>query len=272
MNKTIRIKLFKSLALTLAMVSVIAVAPNKMLVKANAEEQGTWREVGSYWYYLDNSGKVETGWMYDNGYWYYLNSSGVMQTGWVYDSGNWFYLYSNGQMAKNTTIDGYYLGSNGAWTTAAATSTNVSSSTALSWRDIKGTHTLRGDIAPSADDVSFGDSLSSYNIDLNNSDDATNLKTLCMNLAQGKLFISEAQNQVVGKIIFGKYRITNIQFFDESFKTTQTRTVDTIKSSSLYNYKSSATYTYDKYLIFSCGNARSNEWEAMRVVIESEEI
>lgn len=34
-----------------------------------------------------------------------------MDTRW----GNWYYLLKNGTMAKDTTIDGYVLDSNGAW-------------------------------------------------------------------------------------------------------------------------------------------------------------
>ena len=59
---------------------------------------------------------MKTGWLNDNGTWYYLNSNGSMKTGWLLDTdGNWYYLQSNGAMAKNTTVDGYKLGSNGAW-------------------------------------------------------------------------------------------------------------------------------------------------------------
>ena len=39
-----------------------------------------------------------------------------MTTGWLKDTdGRWYYLKDNGEMAANETIDGYYLGSNGAW-------------------------------------------------------------------------------------------------------------------------------------------------------------
>lgn len=38
-----------------------------------------------------------------------------MATGWLNDRGTWYYLHSNGAMAANTTINGYKLGSNGAW-------------------------------------------------------------------------------------------------------------------------------------------------------------
>ena len=78
--------------------------------------QTGWLLDGSTWYYLQSSGAMKTGWLNDNGTWYYLNSNGSMKTGWLKDTdGNWYYLQANGAMAKNTTIDGYRLGSNGAW-------------------------------------------------------------------------------------------------------------------------------------------------------------
>ncbi|MGG7153003.1 N-acetylmuramoyl-L-alanine amidase family protein, partial [Clostridium neonatale] len=64
---------------------------------------------------LQSNGAMKTGWLNDNGTWYYLQSNGAMKTGWLNDNGTWYYLQSNGAMAKNTTIDGYRLGSNGAW-------------------------------------------------------------------------------------------------------------------------------------------------------------
>ena len=94
-----------------------------------------WVSDQGKWYFLKQSGAMMTGWVYDQGEWYYLSQSGAMQTGWVYyqahwyflkfsgvmvkgwfiDDDSWYYSYSNGIMAKNTTIQGYYLGSNGAW-------------------------------------------------------------------------------------------------------------------------------------------------------------
>ncbi|MDQ1144315.1 murein tripeptide amidase MpaA [Bacillus sp. SORGH_AS 510] len=38
-----------------------------------------------------------------------------MVKGWFVDDDSWYYTYSNGIMAANTTIQGYTLGSNGAW-------------------------------------------------------------------------------------------------------------------------------------------------------------
>lgn len=75
-----------------------------------------WLNDNGTWYYLQSNGAMKTGWLNDNGTWYYLQSNGAMKTGWLHDTdGNWYYLQSNGAMAKNTTIDGYRLGSNGAW-------------------------------------------------------------------------------------------------------------------------------------------------------------
>lgn len=48
------------------------------------------------------------------GWWYTEGSSWA--TGWRNINGNWYYFYSNGYMAHDTTIEGYYLNSSGAWT------------------------------------------------------------------------------------------------------------------------------------------------------------
>ncbi|AGX43461.1 putative cell wall binding repeat protein [Clostridium saccharobutylicum] len=66
------------------------------------------------WEYSD--WQQNNGWVLlsDNTWSYYVD--GLQKTGWIYDNGNWYYCYSNGQMAHDTTIAGYYLGSNGAWT------------------------------------------------------------------------------------------------------------------------------------------------------------
>lgn len=75
--------------------------------------KGSWYQEGSNWKYQLNSGINATGWLNDNGSWYYLDNNGIMKTGWIQDNGNWYYCWSNGQMAANTTISGYYLGSDG---------------------------------------------------------------------------------------------------------------------------------------------------------------
>ncbi|NRT37466.1 N-acetylmuramoyl-L-alanine amidase family protein [Clostridium beijerinckii] len=74
-----------------------------------------WLNLNGVWYYLNPSGAMATSWLNLNGTWYYLNSSGAMATGWLNDNGTWYYLNSSGAMLSNTTVDGYVLGSNGAW-------------------------------------------------------------------------------------------------------------------------------------------------------------
>ncbi len=73
-----------------------------------------WQKVDDTWYYLKDWGGMATGWQYVNDVWYYLKDWGRMATGWQYINGAWYYLKDWGGMAYNTTIDGYYLGADGA--------------------------------------------------------------------------------------------------------------------------------------------------------------
>ncbi|MBW6410279.1 N-acetylmuramoyl-L-alanine amidase family protein [Clostridium weizhouense] len=77
--------------------------------------QRGWVTSNGSWYYLNYSGDMATGWKLLGDKWYYLRDDGKMLTGWVDDMGTWYYMYSDGSMARNTTVDGYKLGSNGAW-------------------------------------------------------------------------------------------------------------------------------------------------------------
>lgn len=262
MSKRIRSKVLKSITLTLALSSIGTVTA--------FADGGYWQQAGSNWYYKDNStGRVETGWIQDNGYWYYLNSTGVMQTGWIYDSGNWYYLYGNGQMATNTTIDGYYLSSTGAWTT----STSVNSGTPLTAKDSFGTHVIRGDISQSQDDVYASEQLSTINNMTLNDSDKTPLKSLAGNLTAGRATLDEVKANCIGKTV-GQYVITDIKYFDQVFSvgtgTSPSEKIAAIKSGKLSSYKSTSNYSYDQYLVFSCGNERASEWEAIRIVVEFE--
>ncbi len=84
-----------------------------------------WYEDNGTWYYLNDEGIMQTGWIKDkDGRWYYLDESGAMKTGWLKDKNKWYYLETNstgykGQMYGNciTTIDGkpYRFDSTGAW-------------------------------------------------------------------------------------------------------------------------------------------------------------
>ncbi len=67
------------------------------------------------WYYFDGNGFMHTGWLALSSGWYYLNANGSMATGWIEDGGKYYHLNSNGAMDRDTIIDKYVLGSNGAW-------------------------------------------------------------------------------------------------------------------------------------------------------------
>lgn len=91
---------------------------NKWYLMDNSGAMTTgWQKVNEKWYYLNSDGDMKSGWHKDtDGRWYHLSESGAMTTGWLKDTdGRWYYLKDNGEMAANETIDGYYLGSNGAW-------------------------------------------------------------------------------------------------------------------------------------------------------------
>ncbi|MBN1068544.1 N-acetylmuramoyl-L-alanine amidase family protein [Clostridium botulinum] len=77
--------------------------------------QKGWVNPNGSWYYLNYNGDMVTGWQNINGKWYYLREDGKMLTGWVDDRGTWYYLDYSGAMVSNTTVNGYRLGSNGAW-------------------------------------------------------------------------------------------------------------------------------------------------------------
>lgn len=66
-------------------------------------------------YYLKADGTMAVNWLYLNGKWYYLGQDGGMKTGWQYVNGKYYYLQADGSMAKDTQIEGYNLGDDGAW-------------------------------------------------------------------------------------------------------------------------------------------------------------
>ena len=102
---------------------VIQITEEKAWKKENNEwyyvENGVkskgWIKENNTWYYLNNEGIMQTGWILYNGNWYFLNEDGSMKTGWILSNGDYYYLNSDGAMAHNVYVNGYYLGSNGAW-------------------------------------------------------------------------------------------------------------------------------------------------------------
>ena len=81
-----KLKLTKVIASSLIVASVLALNP----IGASAE----WKQNYTGWWYTDGSSWA---------------------TGWKLIDGNWYYFNSDGYMAHDTIIDGYKLGSDGAW-------------------------------------------------------------------------------------------------------------------------------------------------------------
>lgn len=64
-----------------------------------------WYQSGDgTWYYSNESGEMQTGWVQTDGVWYYLSDSGAMQTGWIKDGEDWYYLKDSGAMACNEKL------------------------------------------------------------------------------------------------------------------------------------------------------------------------
>lgn len=81
-----KIKLTKVIASTLIVVSVLALNPIGASAAWKQDSKGWWNTEGSCW-----------------------------SIGWKEIDGKWYYFGQDGYMAHDTTIDGYYLNSTGAW-------------------------------------------------------------------------------------------------------------------------------------------------------------
>ena len=92
-----------------------------------------WLFYNNAWYYFEENegseqGKMSLGWKELHGFWYYFSEevgaeNGKMRTGWQELKGKWYYLNpqagaDNGKMLFNTKVDGYILGTDGAWQVA----------------------------------------------------------------------------------------------------------------------------------------------------------
>lgn len=102
----------KIVALTICMIMGMSVSTS---IKVMADVNNGWINTNNNWYYMDESGVMKTGWQKIDGSWYFMQDSGEMKTGWLKENKAWYYLNQSGEMASSTTIDGYYLGVDGAW-------------------------------------------------------------------------------------------------------------------------------------------------------------
>lgn len=70
-------------------------------------------------------------WQQNRSDWSYQNDDGSFMTGWNWVDGNGdniaesYYMYENGLLAVNTTIEGYTVNENGAWTVEGVVQTKT---------------------------------------------------------------------------------------------------------------------------------------------------
>lgn len=116
-----KLKLTKLIASTLVIVSALTLSP----VGVSAE----WRQDNKGWWYTEGS-SWSVGWRLVDGKWYYFGQDGYMKTGWLQDiNKKWYYLNSDGSMVHDTTVDGYTIGSDGAWNQSIQNSSQQSTNT-----------------------------------------------------------------------------------------------------------------------------------------------
>ena len=81
-----------------------------------AQNNSQWNQNADKTWKLIINGQAAIGWKQVDSKWYYLNQSGIMQTGWFKDTdGKWYFLKSDGAMALNENVGGYYINANGVW-------------------------------------------------------------------------------------------------------------------------------------------------------------
>lgn len=64
--------------------------------------------------YFGADGAMATGWVMIDHAWHYFKEDGGPYHGWLLWGNQWYYI-RQGTMLTNTTVDGFYLGKNGAW-------------------------------------------------------------------------------------------------------------------------------------------------------------
>lgn len=101
---------------------VIIVALGVTFLGSMTAFAGTWKNNSIGWWYQNDDGTYPINqWFKDSdGRWYHFNQDGYMQSGWFLDNNKWYYLGNDGTVYTNTiTPDGYYVGTDGAWSSKA---------------------------------------------------------------------------------------------------------------------------------------------------------
>lgn len=85
---------------------------------ATAQVQDGWNKDGTGWWFRNTDGTYTTNnWQQIDGKWYFFNNSGYMQTGWILWNYQYYYCDdANGDMLVSTTTpDGFRVDSSGVW-------------------------------------------------------------------------------------------------------------------------------------------------------------
>ncbi|HGR2563475.1 TPA: glucosaminidase domain-containing protein [Streptococcus pneumoniae] len=86
---------------------------------------GTWQ---GKQYLKEDGSQAANEWVFDTHYqsWFYIKAdANYAENEWLKQGDDYFYLKSGGYMAKNETVDGYQLGSDGKWLGGKATNENA---------------------------------------------------------------------------------------------------------------------------------------------------
>ncbi|WP_315072916.1 cadherin-like beta sandwich domain-containing protein [uncultured Clostridium sp.] len=85
----------------------------------SAVKASQWVQVNGKWQYNNSAGNpIKNQWFFDKSYgkWYYLGTDGFMEENcWVLSGSKYYYLNADGSMAVNTIVNGYKVGTDGAW-------------------------------------------------------------------------------------------------------------------------------------------------------------
>ncbi len=73
-----------------------------------------WYLIQDAFYHINGGNTMDTGWITIDEETFYLGDSGKMSTGWQEIDGKWYYFLDSGIMLSDVTVDGYYLGPDGA--------------------------------------------------------------------------------------------------------------------------------------------------------------
>ncbi len=108
--------MFRNKLIVLLLSSMMALGiPAFSSSEAYAAAPEGWQLNGTSWFYFSNGNK-SVGWLNWNNKWYFFDPSGNMaHSQWITYNGKQYYLNSGGDMAVNTTVDGWAVGSDGAW-------------------------------------------------------------------------------------------------------------------------------------------------------------